>query len=51
MSNFKIRNMNDGEVTETMIANPEHVKVLVNVGEVVADGRVFSDVIEVTYDG
>jgi hypothetical protein len=50
MSNVKITHTVDGTVSETMVTNPEHVKVLVNVQEVAVDGRVFDGVVEVAYN-
>lgn len=45
MSNVKITH---GD-TETTVYNPEFVDVLLNVNEVAVDGRVFSNVSQVTY--
>ena len=39
-----------GEVVEETIENPEHIKVLLNIGQVAIDGDVYTNVTEVTYD-
>lgn len=49
MSDVTITHTDNGTVTETTVYNPEFVHVLVNVGEVAVDGRVFSGVVEVEY--
>jgi hypothetical protein len=49
MTNVEVIHQTDSGMKETTIYNPDFVDVLLNLGEVSVDGRVFTDVKKVKY--